>query len=208
MIDYFKCQTATLLGWAGCHVVTKPLSVRGGGLSTRVKTAWIMRIHCDKRYCNYLHTSPTHNNPPKYNSTLTLSSPPHSPPLLTTSRRGTLSRPGKLSTASHPNAGTRALTTASVPLSAPPRSLCRLLRSQRWRKLAAPSAKRGGHEEQKITSLHVDHSVYLTCFSAYDSKMEFSIPVTNRSSRTTPLNQSMYKAIEPKNFFCHPSLIL
>ena len=184
--------------------------LREGRGSEHESKDWIMRIHCDKRYCNYSHTSPTHNNPPKYNSTLTLSSRPHSPPLLTTSRRGTLSRPGKLSTTSHPNAGTRALTTASVPLSAPPRLLCRLLRSQRWRKLAAPSAKRGGHEEQKTTSLHVDHSVYLTCFSAYDSKMEFSIPVrvTNRSSRTTPLNQSMYKAIEPKNFFCHPSLIL
>ena len=108
-------------------------------------------------------------------STLTLSSPPHSPPLLTTSRRGTRSRPGKLSTVSPPTAGTRVPSTASVPPSAPPRSLCRLLRSRRWRKLAAPSAKQGEHGELKTTSqnLHVDRSVYLTCFAAYDSKIDF-----------------------------------
>ena len=121
----------------------------------------------------HLHTHTLLTSP--LTSTLTLSSPPHSPPLLTTSRRGTRSRPGKLSTVSPPTAGTRAPSTGSVPPSAPPRSLCRLLRSRRWRKLAAPSAKQGKHGELKTTSqnLHVDRSVYLTCFAAYDSKIEF-----------------------------------
>ena len=56
-----------------------------------------------------------------------LASPPHSPPLLATSQKGGAPRPGKLSTASPPNAGTRAPATASVPLLAPLRSLGALL---------------------------------------------------------------------------------
>ena len=135
--------------------------------------AFRVRVWLRETIFTHLHTHTLLASP--LTSTLTLSSPPHSPPLLTTSRRGTRSRPGKLSTVSPPTAGTRAPSTASVPPSAPPRSLCRLLRSRRWRKLAAPSAKQGEHGELKTTSqnLHVDRSVYLTCFAAYDSKIEF-----------------------------------
>ena len=61
MIGHSTCQTATSLGWAGCHIVSRPFSsLRGWGLGTRLVKVWKeancrTHIECEVNWTLHVH---------------------------------------------------------------------------------------------------------------------------------------------------------